>query len=162
VQPAAHVEIDYTTFTFNLLDKDIFSPPSTREVASGTDTTYCDASCMAGSWFSFSDPIGDCTANDPIDDFDIAPVAATTTTPTINGSSGGIMDQFGSLGFYTNGDKLVFDIAAATATSSGGIVDQFGSLGFGTNGDNFYLVLQINLAQWVFVHTVIPSVAFLK
>ena len=37
-RPAAHVEIDYSKFVFNLADKDIFT--STRDIASGTDTTY--------------------------------------------------------------------------------------------------------------------------
>ena len=77
VQPAVHVEIDYNNFVFNLADKDIFTStqdvangtdttycdasctagPSTREASSGTDTTYRDASCIAGSWSSLSDPI---------------------------------------------------------------------------------------------------------
>ena len=67
-RPAAHVEIDYGKFVFNLTDKDIFTTycdasctacPSTREATSGTDTTYHDVASMAGAWFSLSDPIDD-------------------------------------------------------------------------------------------------------
>ena len=66
--PEAHVEIDYDTFAFDLIDNDITFPPVTREVAISTDITHCDASCMAGAWFSISDPLATAT-----------PLAATWT-----------------------------------------------------------------------------------
>ena len=39
---AAHIEINYDTFFFNLSDKDITFTPATREVASGTDIAHSD------------------------------------------------------------------------------------------------------------------------
>ena len=113
-RPAAHVEIDYSKFVFNLTDKDIST--STRDIASGTDTTYCDASCtvcpstreatsgtattyrdassMAGEWLSLSDPIKydgdtfgklDFRINDPIDDSDFGNQSGfRATTPAVN------------------------------------------------------------------------------